>query len=106
MNIHGQLQSLRDNALRDKTMGPRIMIIGPTDVGKSTICRTLVAYAVRAGSTPIYVDLDIGQSDLVIPGTIAASVIDKDSLSIYNSLCNHSPLAYFYGRKSPSDDVV
>lgn len=105
INIHGQLQSLRDEALRNKSSGPRVMIIGPTDVGKSTICRTLVSYAVRCGTNPIFVDLDVGQSDLVVPGTISASIITKDSLSIYGNLSGNSPLCYFYGKTSPSDTV-
>ena len=37
------------------------MICGPTDVGKSTLCRLLLNYAVRMGRRPIYVDLDLGQ---------------------------------------------
>ena len=35
--------------------------VGPTDVGKSTVCRLLLNYAVRLGRKPIYVDLDDGQ---------------------------------------------
>ena len=35
--------------------------VGPTDVGKSTVCRLLLNYAVRLGRKPIYVDLDVGQ---------------------------------------------
>ena len=37
------------------------MITGPVDVGKSTLCRILLNYAVRLGRRPIYCDLDIGQ---------------------------------------------
>ena len=37
------------------------MVCGPTDVGKSTLCRLLVNYAVRMGQQPIYIDLDVGQ---------------------------------------------
>ena len=37
------------------------MICGPSDVGKSTLCRLLLNYAVRMGRRPIYVDLDLGQ---------------------------------------------
>lgn len=46
------------------------MIVGPTDVGKSTLCRILLNYAVRLGRRPIYVDLDVGQGSISIPGTI------------------------------------
>ena len=37
------------------------MVVGPTDVGKSTLCRLLVNYAARLGRAPVLVDLDVGQ---------------------------------------------
>jgi len=37
------------------------MVVGPTDVGKSTVCRLLLNYAARLGRGPIFVDLDVGQ---------------------------------------------
>ena len=30
-------------------------------MGKSTVCRLLLNYAVRLGRKPVYVDLDVGQ---------------------------------------------
>ena len=41
------------------------MVVGPTDVGKSTLCHLLLNYAVRMGRRPVYVDLDIGQVRIV-----------------------------------------
>jgi len=37
------------------------MVVGPTDVGKSTVCKLLVNYAARLGRAPVFVDLDVGQ---------------------------------------------
>lgn len=37
-------------------------MVGPTDVGKSTVCRLLLSYAVRVGRRPTLVELDVGQS--------------------------------------------
>ena len=37
------------------------MIVGPSDVGKSTFCTLLLNYGVRLGRAPIFVDLDVGQ---------------------------------------------
>lgn len=37
------------------------MLAGPTDVGKSTICKMLVSWAARLSRKPILVDLDVGQ---------------------------------------------
>ena len=39
---------------------PAVQVVGPTDVGKSSLCRILLNYAVRTGWAPTAVDLDIG----------------------------------------------
>ena len=36
-------------------------MVGPTDVGKSSLCRMLLNWAVRSGWGPTMVDLDIGE---------------------------------------------
>lgn len=51
--------------------------VGPTDVGKSTLCRILCNYAVRKGRSPIFVDLDVGQNCLTVPGSISAAIVDQ-----------------------------
>ncbi len=38
-----------------------MQVVGPTDVGKSSLCRILLNYAVRTGWAPTAVDLDIGE---------------------------------------------
>ena len=42
------------------------MITGPTDVGKSTLCKLLLNYAARMDRAPVYVDLDVGQVRLYL----------------------------------------
>lgn len=37
-----------------------LQIVGPTDVGKSSLCKLLLNYAVREGVAPTMVELDIG----------------------------------------------
>lgn len=61
LNLHTALEQMRRKGDTDKLHGPRIMVAGPVDVGKSTLCKILINYAVRQGNTPIYVDIDIGQ---------------------------------------------
>ena len=39
----------------------QVMVVGPTDVGKSTLCRLLLNYAARLDRACVYVDLDVGQ---------------------------------------------
>ena len=43
------------------------MVVGPVDVGKSTVCRILLSYAVRSRRQPIFVDLDVGQVRRELP---------------------------------------
>ena len=70
LNAHAALEQLRKKAETDNSRGPVTMIVGPMDVGKSTVCRLLLNYAVRMGRRPIFVDLDVGQGQISVPGTI------------------------------------
>lgn len=69
-NCHAALEIKRTESERDNKRGPIAIVVGPTDVGKSTVCRILLNYAVRMGRRPIYVDLDVGQGSISIPGTV------------------------------------
>ena len=57
--------------------GPRVMVVGPQDVGKSTLCRILLNYAVRMGRAPIFVDLDVGQGEISVPTTLGANLVER-----------------------------
>jgi polyribonucleotide 5'-hydroxyl-kinase len=70
LNTHAALEQLRGRAEAESARGPRIMIVGPTDVGKSTLSSILVNYATRVGRTPMLVDLDVGVGQMSIPGTM------------------------------------
>ena len=35
--------------------------VGPSDVGKSTLCKMLLNWAVRMNRRPLFADLDVGQ---------------------------------------------
>jgi polyribonucleotide 5'-hydroxyl-kinase len=60
----------------------KVLIVGPSDHGKSTTAQILTAYAVRLDRIPIYVDLDVGSGFLSIPGCIGAAPLDKSCLSV------------------------
>ncbi len=53
------------------------MLVGPTDSGKSSLSKLLLGYAARMGAQPTFVDLDIGQGAITVPGVISATPIDK-----------------------------
>jgi len=74
-NIHIALEKMRVRALRalhgsppppgaeddnDSAEPPRVLVLGPENSGKTTVCKTLTNYAVRAGQdwSPMYVNVD------------------------------------------------
>ncbi|KAJ8950913.1 hypothetical protein NQ318_008351 [Aromia moschata] len=100
-NCHGALEFMRADAEKDNKRGPIAMIVGPCDVGKSTVCRILLNYAVRMGRRPIFVDLDIAQGQISIPGTIGALMIERPA-AIDEGFSQEAPLVYHVGHKSPA----
>uniref|UniRef100_A0A0E0JXC3 Protein CLP1 homolog n=1 Tax=Oryza punctata TaxID=4537 RepID=A0A0E0JXC3_ORYPU len=85
----------------EASQGPRVIIVGPSDSGKSTLCKMLLSWAAKQGWKPTYVDLDIGQGSITIPGCISATPIEKP-IDIVDGIPLEMPLAYFYGHPSPS----
>ncbi len=78
LNCHCCLEQLREKAEATNSRGPITVIVGPLDVGKSTLSKILLNYAVRMGNAsrrPIFVDLDIGQGHISIPSTIGTYII-------------------------------
>lgn len=104
LNTHAGLEQLRAKAEQDNTSGPRMMIVGRSDVGKSTLSTILVNYATRIGRSPMLVDLDVGQSQLSIPGTMGASVVNSPS-DVVKGFTDVDSLVLHFGHKSPSDNV-
>jgi polyribonucleotide 5'-hydroxyl-kinase len=98
VNTHAQLEAMRDEAYTTITTtaaamdnngqqqrssgdstataggtgGPRVLLVGPTDSGKTSLARILLAYAIKLGRTPLLVDIDVAQNMLSVPGTLAA----------------------------------
>ncbi|GMT19095.1 hypothetical protein PFISCL1PPCAC_10392 [Pristionchus fissidentatus] len=105
LNTHAALEQIRKVAESDPShRGPRIMLVGPTDVGKSTVCRILCNYSVRMGRSPILVDLDVGQGDISVPGTMGAIFINKMADIMEGFDCSR-PLVYNFGATSPSENL-
>ncbi|KAH9966846.1 Pre-mRNA cleavage complex II protein Clp1-domain-containing protein [Russula dissimulans] len=53
---------------------PRVLVLGPENSGKTTVCKILTNYATRAGQgwTPMYVNTDPSEGGWTVPGTISA----------------------------------
>lgn len=80
--LHQRLEARREEARVLGLHGPRVCVVGPTDSGKSTLCRILSAYAARVGRCPTFIDLDIGQGELSVPGCLAAATVERRALSV------------------------
>lgn len=103
-DLHEQIERTRLNADAKNTDVPIILITGPTDVGKSTLSRFLLNYAVKSGREPIFVDLDVGQSSLSITGTFGVLPINEQSDA--NGRFNEKDLCvYYFGYKSPGHNM-
>ena len=112
-NLHFVLENLRDEASRTGRDGPRVLIVGPENAGKTSLVKILTAYATRCGRQPIVVNLDTKESMLSIPGTISAatfsSVIDVEEgwgsspSSGPSPIPVKLPLVYYIGLANPED---
>ncbi|XP_053687675.1 protein CLP1 homolog [Sabethes cyaneus] len=105
LNCNCALEQLRVKAEQDDVQGPVAMVVGPMDVGKTTLCRIFLNYAVRLGRRPVYVDLDVGQGAIAIPGTIGALLVERPA-PVAEGFAQQAPLVYHFGHMSPSDNDV
>ncbi|CAD6209063.1 GSCOCG00003707001-RA-CDS [Cotesia congregata] len=83
--------------------GPIVMIVGPKNVGKSTLCRILLNYAVRSGRSPILVDLDVDQGQVTIPGNIGALTVQRFA-DVVEGFSKKGSLALHFGHKTPESN--
>jgi len=93
-------------AQKDAGAGPRVMVVGSHDSGKTTVCATLAAYAARAGRTPLFLELDPALGDSgAPPGAIAAVSVKREDLSIEerSASLDVEPLSYWFGHADPGE---
>ncbi|KAF9532167.1 Clp1-domain-containing protein [Crepidotus variabilis] len=126
-NLHIALEQMRVRALRQvrgspvpsqeanaRSDPPRVLVVGPEHSGKTTICKILTNYAVRAGQgwTPFLVNVDPGEGGWAAPGTVSvapvkgpiptassANPLGTAATNAPMSLASNTllPLAYWYG---------
>ncbi|URE28332.1 Pre-mRNA cleavage complex II protein Clp1 [Musa troglodytarum] len=107
VNVHAILDARRGRAKSsqasgtDSSQGPRVIVVGPTDSGKSSLCKMLLSWACKLGWKPTYVDLDIGQGSITIPGCIAATPVEMP-IDVMEGIPLEMPIVYFYGHTTPS----
>lgn len=76
------------------------MVIGPTDSGKSSLAKMLLSWSAKRGWKPTFVDLDVGQGAITIPGCISATPIEMP-IDPIEGIPLEMPIVYFYGHASP-----
>jgi len=85
---------------------PKILTIGNTDSGKSTLCTFLANMLLEKHTRVSVIDADVGQSDIGPPGTIGLGVAEE----YLSSLAELDPVSMFFvGHTSPTpvrDKVV
>ncbi|CAI5445937.1 unnamed protein product [Caenorhabditis angaria] len=111
VNIHAAIEEVRqareEQAMQSgygKPKGPKVLLVGPSDVGKSTLSRILCNYSVRQGRCPVFVDLDVGQNNISVPGTIGALIVDKTA-DIIDGFDRTNALVYNFGHTSPGGSI-
>jgi polyribonucleotide 5'-hydroxyl-kinase len=104
-NVHNAIEEERMRAAATGGQGPRVMLVGPTDSGKTSLSKLFLSYGVRKGHQPTFVDLDIGQGSITVPGMAAAVAITQPIPIGQEEFSTNAPLAYFYGHVTPSENV-
>lgn len=113
-NTHFALEGMRQEAARAGQEGPRVLVVGPNNSGKTSLVKLLTAYATRIGRQPLVVNTDSREGLLSIPGTLTAtaftSIIDVEEgwgsspTSGPSPVPVKLPLCYYYGLPSPEDN--
>ncbi|KAJ7286129.1 hypothetical protein C8J57DRAFT_1286803 [Mycena rebaudengoi] len=126
-NLHIAFEQMRVRALRDlrgspvpeyeretRTDPPRVLILGPENSGKTTVCKILINYAVRAGQgwSPLLVNADPSEGGWAAPGALSVAPVHSPlptcspgsplgaaATSAPTALSSNAllPLAYWYG---------
>ncbi|KAF2143747.1 uncharacterized protein K452DRAFT_350175 [Aplosporella prunicola CBS 121167] len=126
-NVHFALEGMRQKAeaaaaaapggkaSSDEALGPRVLVVGPENAGKTSLLQTLTAYAVKMGRQPVVVNLDPRQGMLSVPGALTAaavaSVLDVEEgwgsspINGPSPVPVKMPLVYHYGLGSPDDNA-
>jgi polyribonucleotide 5'-hydroxyl-kinase len=115
VNTHFALEKLRDDASQNGGEGPRVLVVGPNNAGKTSLVKLLTAYAIRMGRQPMVINTDSREALLSIPGTVTAtpfaSIIDVEQgwgsspTSGPSPVPVKLPLCYYYGLASPEDNT-
>lgn len=114
VNVHFALESLRDQAKAPGREGPRVLILGPENAGKTSLAKILTGYSLRSARSPVVVNLDVKEGVMSMPGTLTATVF-KSMMDIEEgwgtapmsgpngAIPVKLPLVYYFGSSKPEE---
>jgi polyribonucleotide 5'-hydroxyl-kinase len=106
LNSHIAVDQLRHRREQEGQTGPRVLVAGATDVGKSSLCRLLLSYAARLGRQPCLIDCDVGQGSVSMPGTICALPVERPADIETGEFNKQASLVYTVGHTSPAGNYM
>ncbi|KAI1102192.1 Clp1-domain-containing protein [Jackrogersella minutella] len=115
LNLHFKLEALRIAAEKAGQMGPRVLVVGPPNAGKTSLVKMLTGWATRMGRQPLVVNTDCREGMLALPGSLSAAVFATiiDITTDWGSTPSSGPsavpvklpLVYNYGLGQPEDNM-
>ncbi|QSL64264.1 hypothetical protein MERGE_000420 [Pneumocystis wakefieldiae] len=112
LNLHFAIENLRKEAMKNHDNGPRVLLVGPEDSGKTSLVRILSGYALKQKRSPILVNLDTQEDIGSIPGSVSITLISGilDIENTFGSTLTTGPsqypslitLSYYYGYDFPT----
>lgn len=114
-NLHFALEKQRGKVEEEGGEGPRVLVVGPENAGKTSLLKILAGYATRMGREPVLVNLDSREGMLSIPGSLTAagfgSIMDVEQGFGSSPTSGPSlvpvklPLVYYYGLPNPEENT-
>ncbi|MCJ1354788.1 MAG: Cleavage polyadenylation factor subunit clp1 [Icmadophila ericetorum] len=111
VNTHFALENMRQSAMENNELGPRVLIVGPDNAGKTMLVKILAAYSSRTGGQPVVVNTNPREGMLSIPGTLSTIVLDSivdveegwgtSPTNGPSQIPVKLPLVYYYGMEDP-----
>lgn len=114
-NVHFALEKIRKEKALTSAGGPRVLILGPENAGKTSLTKILTSYGTKMRRQPMVINLDPKEGFLSVPGSISAatfsSILDIEDgwgsspTSGPTAVPVKLPLAYYLGLENPEDNV-
>ncbi|KAI6091221.1 Clp1-domain-containing protein [Hypoxylon rubiginosum] len=115
LNLHFKLEAFRAIAQRTGQMGPRVLVVGPPNAGKTSLVKMLTGWSTRMGHQPLVVNTDCREGMLAMPGSLSAAVFPSiiNITTEWGSTPSSGPsavpvklpLAYCYGLETPEKNT-